>query len=90
MIVTTDRGVKKEAVDIFKLIQTFMGDRRSKADPLSLALEVCIQFTSLVCQEFRELRHESQLFLSLLVSSYSYFNFTFEGALVFHDVFGMI
>ncbi|PWA27299.1 hypothetical protein CCH79_00019478, partial [Gambusia affinis] len=38
MIVTTDRGVKKEAVDIFKLIQTFMGDRRSKADPLSLAL----------------------------------------------------
>ncbi|MEQ2184788.1 hypothetical protein GOODEAATRI_011690 [Goodea atripinnis] len=43
MIVTTDRAVKKEAVDIFKLIQTFMGDRRSKADPLCLALEVCVQ-----------------------------------------------
>ncbi|XP_043984878.1 rho GTPase-activating protein 39 isoform X1 [Gambusia affinis] len=43
MIVTTDRGVKKEAVDIFKLIQTFMGDRRSKADPLSLALEVVVR-----------------------------------------------
>uniref|UniRef100_A0A665T6M7 Rho GTPase-activating protein 39 n=1 Tax=Echeneis naucrates TaxID=173247 RepID=A0A665T6M7_ECHNA len=41
MIVTSDRTVKKEAVDIFKLIQTYMGDRRSKADPLSVALEVC-------------------------------------------------
>lgn len=41
MIVTTDRIVKREAVDIFKLIQTYMGDRRSKADPLSVALEVC-------------------------------------------------
>lgn len=41
MIVTTDRSVKREAVDIFKLIQTYMGDRRSKAEPLSVALEVC-------------------------------------------------
>lgn len=41
MIVTTDRTVKREAVEIFKLIQTFMGDRRSKAEPLSVALEVC-------------------------------------------------
>lgn len=41
MIVTTDRTVKREAVDIFKLIQTYMGDRRSKAEPLSVALEVC-------------------------------------------------
>lgn len=41
MIVTSDRSVKKEAVDIFKLIQTYMGDRRCKADPLSVALEVC-------------------------------------------------
>lgn len=40
MIVTSDRTVKKEAVEIFKLVQTFMGDRRSKADPLSVALEV--------------------------------------------------
>lgn len=40
MIVTSDRSVKKEAVEIFKLIQTYMGDRRSKADPLSVALEV--------------------------------------------------
>lgn len=41
MIVTSDRTVKREAVDIFKLIQTYMGDRRSKADPFSVALEVC-------------------------------------------------
>lgn len=40
MIVTSDRSVKKEAVEIFKLIQTYMGDRRSKADPLYVALEV--------------------------------------------------
>lgn len=42
MIVTTDRTVKREAVDIFKLIQTYMGDRRSKVDPLAVALEVCV------------------------------------------------
>lgn len=41
MIVTTDRTVKRDAVEIFKLVQTYMGDRRSKADPLSVALEVC-------------------------------------------------
>uniref|UniRef100_A0A3Q1CM88 Rho GTPase-activating protein 39 n=1 Tax=Amphiprion ocellaris TaxID=80972 RepID=A0A3Q1CM88_AMPOC len=43
MIVTSDRSVKKEAVDMFKLIQTYMGDRRSKADPLSVALEVVVR-----------------------------------------------
>uniref|UniRef100_A0A1A8ETN9 Rho GTPase-activating protein 39 n=2 Tax=Nothobranchius korthausae TaxID=1143690 RepID=A0A1A8ETN9_9TELE len=43
MIVTTDRTVKKEAVDIFKLIQMYMGDRRSKADPFSVALEVVVR-----------------------------------------------
>ncbi|XP_029943508.1 LOW QUALITY PROTEIN: rho GTPase-activating protein 39 [Salarias fasciatus] len=43
MIVTSDRGVKKEAVDIFKLIQTYMGDRRSKAEPLAVALEVVVR-----------------------------------------------
>lgn len=41
MIVTSDRSVKREAVDIFKLIQTFMGDRRAKVDSLAVALEVC-------------------------------------------------
>uniref|UniRef100_A0AAV2KWK9 Rho GTPase activating protein 39 n=1 Tax=Knipowitschia caucasica TaxID=637954 RepID=A0AAV2KWK9_KNICA len=43
MIVTSDRSVKKEAVDLFKLIQTFMGDRRCKAEPLSVALEVVVR-----------------------------------------------
>uniref|UniRef100_A0A3Q4HPN5 Rho GTPase-activating protein 39 n=1 Tax=Neolamprologus brichardi TaxID=32507 RepID=A0A3Q4HPN5_NEOBR len=43
MIVTSDRSVKKEAVEIFKLIQTYMGDRRSKADPLAVALEVVVR-----------------------------------------------
>ncbi|TKS74195.1 Rho GTPase-activating protein 39 [Collichthys lucidus] len=43
MIVTSDRTVKREAVDIFKLIQTYMGDRRCKADPFSVALEVVVR-----------------------------------------------
>ncbi|XP_077573143.1 rho GTPase-activating protein 39 [Stigmatopora nigra] len=43
MIVTSDRSVKKEAVDIFKLIQTYMGDRRTKVDPLCVALEVVVR-----------------------------------------------
>ncbi|XP_037022397.2 rho GTPase-activating protein 39 isoform X3 [Artibeus jamaicensis] len=40
MIVTSDRHVKKEACEIFKLIQMYMGDRRTKADPLHVALEI--------------------------------------------------
>ncbi|XP_006879283.1 PREDICTED: rho GTPase-activating protein 39 [Elephantulus edwardii] len=40
MIMTSDRHVKKEACEIFKLIQMYMGDRRAKADPLHVALEV--------------------------------------------------
>uniref|UniRef100_A0A8C5D3W3 Rho GTPase activating protein 39 n=1 Tax=Gouania willdenowi TaxID=441366 RepID=A0A8C5D3W3_GOUWI len=43
MIVTSDRAVKREAVDIFKLIQMYMGDRRSKADALTVALEVVVR-----------------------------------------------
>lgn len=40
MIVTSDRHVKKEACEVFKLIQMYMGDRRAKADPLHVALEI--------------------------------------------------
>nr|XP_029489237.1 rho GTPase-activating protein 39-like [Oncorhynchus nerka] len=43
MIVTSDRAVKREAVEIFKLIQTYMGDRRAKTDPLNVALEVAVR-----------------------------------------------
>uniref|UniRef100_A0AAY5KZC1 Rho GTPase-activating protein 39 n=1 Tax=Esox lucius TaxID=8010 RepID=A0AAY5KZC1_ESOLU len=43
MIVTSDRAVKREAVEIFKLIQTYMGDRRAKTDPLTVALEVAVR-----------------------------------------------
>ena len=31
MIRTSDKGVKKEAPEVFKLIQTYMGDRRGKS-----------------------------------------------------------
>ncbi|OCT75126.1 hypothetical protein XELAEV_18034117mg [Xenopus laevis] len=40
MIMTSDRNVKKEACEIFKLIQMYMGDRRSKSDQLSVGLEI--------------------------------------------------
>ncbi|KAL8592052.1 hypothetical protein ACOMHN_032522 [Nucella lapillus] len=40
MIRTNDKSIKKEACDIFKLIQLYMGDRRGKQAPISVALEV--------------------------------------------------
>ncbi|XP_070199220.1 rho GTPase-activating protein 39-like isoform X2 [Littorina saxatilis] len=40
MIRTNDKNIKKEACDIFKLIQLYMGDRRGKQAPLSVALEI--------------------------------------------------
>ncbi|XP_018604723.2 rho GTPase-activating protein 39 isoform X2 [Scleropages formosus] len=43
MIVTSDRVVKREAVEVFKLIQMYMGDRRTKADPLSVALDIVVR-----------------------------------------------
>ncbi|KAL7888718.1 hypothetical protein AOLI_G00036920 [Acnodon oligacanthus] len=43
MIVTSDRTVKREAVELFKLIQTYMGDRRGKGEPLAVALEVAVR-----------------------------------------------
>ncbi|XP_030626810.1 rho GTPase-activating protein 39 [Chanos chanos] len=52
MIVTSDRAVKREAVELFKLIQTYMGDRRAKGDPLSVALEVVVRGWS--CQGLRD------------------------------------
>ncbi|XP_015209707.1 rho GTPase-activating protein 39 isoform X2 [Lepisosteus oculatus] len=52
MIMTTDRGVKKEAVEIFKLIQMYMGDRRAKTDPLNVALEIVVKGWS--CQGLRD------------------------------------
>ncbi|XP_056337523.1 rho GTPase-activating protein 39 [Danio aesculapii] len=52
MIMTSDRTVKREAVDLFKLIQTYMGDRRAKAEPLAVALEVAVRGWS--CQGLRD------------------------------------
>ena len=40
MIRTADKSVKKEAVEIFKLIQSYMGDRKAKAAPNQVALDV--------------------------------------------------
>ncbi|XP_059497135.1 rho GTPase-activating protein 39 [Stegostoma tigrinum] len=40
MIMTADRNVKKEACEVFKLIQMYMGDRRAKVDQVNVALEI--------------------------------------------------
>lgn len=58
MIVTTDRTVKREAVELFKLIQMYMGDRRGKGEPLPVALEVVVRGWS--CQGLRD-----ELFIQL-------------------------
>uniref|UniRef100_A0A671PL30 Rho GTPase-activating protein 39 n=1 Tax=Sinocyclocheilus anshuiensis TaxID=1608454 RepID=A0A671PL30_9TELE len=52
MIMTTDRTVKREAVELFRLIQSYMGDRRGKGEPLAVALEVAVRGWS--CQGLRD------------------------------------
>lgn len=43
---TNDKGIKKEACDVFKRIQAFMGDRKVRRAGVSidqLALDVCVR-----------------------------------------------
>ena len=40
MIRTSDKAIKKEATEIFRLIQMYMGDRKSKAPNNDIALEI--------------------------------------------------
>lgn len=40
MLRTNDKNTKKEAVEVFKLIQMYMGDRKSKATQSQLALDI--------------------------------------------------
>lgn len=40
MFRTSDKVVKKEAVEVFRLIQTYMGDRPCKYAPSRVALEI--------------------------------------------------
>jgi len=40
MIRTADKLVKKEAVEMFKSIQSYMGDRKAKMAPNCIALEI--------------------------------------------------
>ena len=43
MIRTNDKMNKKEALENWKLIQMYMGDRKAKAPPTHIALEVVIK-----------------------------------------------
>ena len=47
MIRTNDKAVKKEAGEVFKLIQMYMGDRKSKASQPDIALEITTKGWSL-------------------------------------------
>jgi len=40
MLRTTNKVVKKEAIDVFKQIQIYMGDRMARTSPTQAALEV--------------------------------------------------
>lgn len=40
MIRTADKTIKKEACDMFKMIQLYMGDRKGKQAPMSVALDI--------------------------------------------------
>ena len=40
MIRTADKLVKKEAVEVFRLIQSYMGDRKAKSPPHCTALDI--------------------------------------------------
>ncbi|XP_064635317.1 uncharacterized protein LOC135492671 isoform X2 [Lineus longissimus] len=47
MIKTNDKAIKKESCETFKLIQMYMGDRRSKSTLPQIALEIAIKGWSL-------------------------------------------
>lgn len=40
MIKTNDKAVKKEAPDVFRLVQTYMLDRKAKMPLMQVALEI--------------------------------------------------
>lgn len=44
MLVLSDKALKKEACDLFKLVQTYMSDRKAKLGMTlnSVALEICM------------------------------------------------
>ncbi|CAE1321700.1 ARHGAP39 [Acanthosepion pharaonis] len=43
MLRTNDKAVKREACEVFKLIQMYMGDRKPKSSPLHVALEITVK-----------------------------------------------
>ena len=48
MIRTNDKMVKKEATEVFKLIQMYMGDRKGKSTLTQVAHEIAIKGWSVV------------------------------------------
>lgn len=48
MLRTNDKNIKKEACDMFRLIQMYMGDRKSKSTAIAVALEITTKGWSMV------------------------------------------
>lgn len=44
MLVISDKALKKEATEVFKMVQTYMGDRKAKQGATldSVLLEICL------------------------------------------------
>lgn len=44
MLVLSDKALKKEATEVFKMVQTYMGDRKGKqgSSPDAVLLDICL------------------------------------------------
>ncbi|XP_029634196.1 uncharacterized protein LOC115209795 isoform X3 [Octopus sinensis] len=71
MLRTNDKAVKREACEVFKLIQMYMGDRKPKSTPLQVALEITVKGWTMpslrdeifiqLCRQTTENRKEASL-----------------------------
>lgn len=59
MLRTSDRLMKKEAVEMFKLIMMYMGDRTSKLTPIVIAHEI-------VCHGWSTIALRDEIYMQLI------------------------
>jgi len=81
MIRTSSKVVKKLAAEIFRLIQAYMGDRKSKDSAMEIALDVAVRGWSIVdlrdeiyiqlCRQTTRNPHEYELVLYGIYGKFS-------------------